>query len=236
LKSVVNFFGLRVSPTSATRAFENKMRIYSTSVLPALILLLFIQSAAYCGLKESNYDKDREKKQEELHKDLDQIRMQKMRDEAREKRDKQLDEIRRINREEWLLRHPNEFYNSKVMGHYALKDGKPVPLTRIEGKVYDILDEKRILIYIPPPQQAADGVAKSSTLVMVVLEKAQKISKADKFYIPNTVEAGTYGYTKPDGTTVIVKQFKEVPGITLKEFLQLKKDGYRFPEESSIQP
>jgi len=116
-----------------------------------------------------------------------------------------------------------------IMGHYGMKDGKPVPFVPIKGQINDILDANRILVYMPALRSDVQG----GTLVLVVLEKSQSLIKGQNFSIPNVVEAGEYGYVKSDGTSVSSRMYKETPGITLKEFLQLKKDGYKFREESA---
>jgi len=204
------------------------MRAPGTSVFQNILLLLLLHATVCCGIKESEYDKERDKRMNEQHKDMDQIQILKLREAAREKSDKKQDEIRRINREEYLRRHPTELYNARIMGHYGMKDGKPVRFVPISGTVYDILSPKRVLVYIPPPPQVG-----RSEVVMVVLEKEQTLSKGQKFSIPNIIEAGTYGYTQPDGTQVSARMYKETPGLTLKEFLELKKNGYRFMEETA---
>lgn len=204
----------------------------SKAFLIVITGLIFFQATAYCGLRKSNYDKDREKQMEEQRKEADRLQAQKLRDEARDKLEKQHEAIRKNYHEQYLQRHPTVFYNARIMGRYGMKDGKPVRFTPIEGKVSDILDEKRIFVCIPVPQTGATG-GKTSTQVLAVLEKAQAFSKGDQFSIPNLIEAGTYADSKQDGTPISVKMYRQSPGITLKEFLQLKKDGYTFPEETS---
>jgi len=199
--------------------------------MPVIALLILFQITAHCALKKSSYDKERERQQKEQHRDADRLQAQKLQEAAREKTAKQQEETRKLYREERLRRHPTEFYNARIMGHYGMQDGQPVRFTPIDGKVSDILDEKRVFIYIPAPQTGTTG-GKSATLVLVVLEKPHDLSRGDTFSVPNLIEAGTYGYAKPDGIPISVKMYKQTSGITLKEFLQLKKDGYKFPEET----
>ncbi|OGV59886.1 MAG: hypothetical protein A2283_08015 [Lentisphaerae bacterium RIFOXYA12_FULL_48_11] len=208
------------------------MQVPYRAVLSGSAVLFILQATAYCGLKQSNYDKERDKRMEEQHKELQQLQVQKLKDEAREKRDKQQDEVRKKYREDHLLRHPTQFYNARIMGRYGMKDGKPVLFVPIEGQIQEVLGEQRILVAIPVRQ--VDGSAgRSPTLVLVILEKSQILSKGQKFSIPNVVETGTYSYSRPDGAQVPVKIYTELPGITLKEFMQLRKDGYKFAEEAA---
>lgn len=203
--------------------------VYMTILVFGVSLFLFLTSAR--GVKKSNYDKERDQLTEEQHKRLEQLEVQKRQAEAQEKKEKQQEEIRRINRDEHLRRHPYECYNARIAGHYGMKDGKPVRFVPIDGTLKSVLDEKRVLVYV---QAQSDGTGdKSSTVVMVVLEKPQTFSKGGKFSVQNLIEAGTYGYSNSDGTTATVKMYRQIPGITLKEFLQLKRDGYTFPEETS---
>jgi len=202
-------------------------------LLPVIALLVFFQPVADCALKKSKHDKERDKQMEEQHRDKDRLEIEKRQEEATEKKLKQYEEIRKTYYEEHLKSHPTEFFNARIMGCYGMKDGKPVRFIPIEGKVSDILDEKRVFVNVPAPQTETAG-SKSPTLVLVVLEKAETFSKGDKFFVPNLIEAGLYNFSKTDGTPVSIKMYKQIPGITLKEFLQLKKDGYKFPEEISV--
>jgi hypothetical protein len=196
-----------------------------------IVILFFLQAAAYCGTRQSNSDKEREKQHEEQRKEAQRLQVQKLQDEAREKREKQLEEIRQKYREDHLQRHPTEFYNARIMGNYGMKNGKPAPFVTIAGEIYDIPGEKRILVSIPARQTDA-ATGRAPALVLVLLEKSQVLSKGQKFSIPNVIDDGTYDYSKPDGTQVVIRMYRETPGITLKEFLQLRKDGYKFPGET----
>ncbi len=192
---------------------------------------LFLLVTEVHGARKSRYDRERDRLLAEQQKRQVQSEIQKRQDEAREKKEKKQEEVRQINSEEYLRRHPAAFYNARLAGRYGMKDGKPVRFVPINGKVHGILDEKRVFVNVASKSGGAgEG---SLAVVLVVLEQAQTFSRGDDFSVPNLVEAGTYGYSVSDGTSVKVKMYQQIPGMTLKEFLKLKENGYMFPEEKS---
>ncbi|MDD4872381.1 MAG: hypothetical protein PHR77_17655 [Kiritimatiellae bacterium] len=208
------------------------MKVPCKTAVSWIVILFFLQATAHSAVRKSSHDKERDKEMEEQHRDKDRLEIQKLREAEQEKKLKQQEAVRKVYLDDRLQRHPAQLYNARIMGRYGMKGGKPVPFVTITGQVHDILDEKRILVYIPA-RKTDTATSTSPALVLVQLEKPQPLSKGEKFFITNVIEAGTHNYSKSDGTPVSVRVYREIPGITLKEFLQLRKDGYRFPEETT---
>jgi len=195
-------------------------------VLAAVLVLL--HGTVCCGAKQSSYDRERDRQLEAKRKEAARLQAQKLEEAARTKKEQQVEESRDKYREKYIELHPGEFYNTKVVGRYGLQNGKPVPLVPISGQVQEVVKETRVIVRMP-----ARGTSVPETFVLVMLEKAQPLAKGQDFSMPNTIEIGTYAYSKPDGTALTIKAYRETPGITYKEFLQLRKDGYKFPGEGA---
>jgi hypothetical protein len=116
-------------------------------------------------------------------------------------------------REEYLRAHPRELFNARIMGHYAIRDGKPVPFTKLAGTVRGSAAGGGIVL-------SRKLAATPSPRVVIFAETPQAVARGDKFSIPNVIaDDSTCDYPLPNGpgnaeVVLNLKAYREAIGIT----------------------
>ena len=102
--------------------------------------------------------------------------------------------------------------------------------------VYDVPDEHHIIVAISADAEATNKPA-SAPLVAVAVSTPATVTKGQKFSVSNVIaDKETYDYAVDSGhrdaeLVRTLKVYSEAQGITFKEFMTLRQNGFKFPED-----
>ena len=206
--------------------FKNMKNSRFIPITLSILLLAGLPLVAPARVKKSAYDKEREQRIRQNHKELEQESRQERWQELKTERRLGVAEIKSDLKDDPTIR-PKQWFTTHVMGRYAVVDGRPSPLVPIRGKVERVIDSNTVAVALASTTTRANV---RQPPVIVALQAKRSLRVGEPFALPNAVRAGSRDYPWKDNSYIPVKVYKESPGITYKEYQELVQNGYAFPE------
>jgi len=142
---------------------------------------------------------------------------------------KQRDEQRKARMERVARKHlhanaPREFFKKFIAENYALVNGEVLPVKKTKYRVLQVVDERTLLMV-----KGYDYSAGPITIAVTVKSTVGVID--DQRIVLALVPTGTYKYISVTGANKTIQAYKETDGLSFKEYMRLRNDGYKFPED-----